>query len=60
MDWRIQNFVMDVDFGAIVDPAALATRLCGIPGLVEHEIFDNLDELYIARKGEVEIIRRKD
>lgn len=53
------NFVMDVDFGAIVDPAALATKLCGIPGLVEHGIFDNLDELYLARKGEVEIIRRR-
>lgn len=53
------NFVMDVDFGAIVDPAGLAARLCGIPGLVEHGIFDNLDELYLARAGRVEIIKRK-
>lgn len=53
------NFVMDVDFGKIVDPAALAARLCGIPGLVEHGIFDNLDELYLARAGRVEIIRRR-
>ncbi|RQW77283.1 MAG: ribose-5-phosphate isomerase A, partial [Methanothrix sp.] len=52
------NFVMDVDFGAIEDPEALAARLCGIPGVVEHGIFDNLDELYLARKGGVEIIKR--
>jgi ribose 5-phosphate isomerase A len=53
------NFVMDVDFGAIEDPEALAARLCGIPGVVEHGIFDNLDELYLARAGGVEIIKRK-
>lgn len=52
------NFVMDVDFGAIEDPEALAARLCGIPGVVEHGIFDNLDELYLARAGGVEIIKR--
>ncbi len=43
------NFVMDVDFGVIVDPKALAARICPIPGVVEHGIFDNLDELYLAR-----------
>lgn len=53
------NFVMDVNFGTIVDPASLAARLCGIPGLIEHGIFDNLDELYLARNGEVEIIRKR-
>ncbi len=53
------NFVMDVDFGTIVDPKALAAKLCPIPGLVEHGIFDNLDELYLARAGGVEIIGRR-
>jgi ribose 5-phosphate isomerase A len=53
------NFVMDVDFGIIVDPEALAARLCPIPGLVEHGIFDNLDELHLARAGRVEIIRKE-
>jgi len=53
------NFVMDVDFGAIVEPTALAARMCGIPGLVEHGIFDNLDELYLARAGKVDIIRKR-
>ncbi len=52
------NFVMDVDFGAIEDPEALAARLCGIPGVVGHGIFDNLDELYLARKDGVEKIKR--
>ena len=52
------NFVMDVDFGVIEDPEALAARLCGIPGVVEHGIFDNLDELYLTRKGGVEIIKK--
>jgi len=50
------NFVMDVDFGAIEDPQGLAARICGIPGVVEHGIFDNLDELYLARKDRVERI----
>lgn len=53
------NFVVDVDFGTIEDPAGLAARLCGIPGLVEHGIFDNLDELYLAGKGGVERIGRR-
>jgi ribose 5-phosphate isomerase A len=53
------NFVMDVDFGVIVDPEALAAKISPIPGVVEHGIFDNLDELYLARAGGVEIIRRK-
>jgi ribose 5-phosphate isomerase A len=53
------NFVMDVDFGLIKDPRGLAAKISPIPGVVEHGIFDNLDELHLARKGEVEIIRRR-
>jgi ribose 5-phosphate isomerase A len=53
------NFVMDVDFGTIEDPASLAARLSGIPGALEHGIFDNLDELYLARKDGVEVFGRK-
>jgi ribose 5-phosphate isomerase A len=52
------NFVMDVDFGAIGDPEGLAAKISPIPGVVEHGIFDNLDELYLARGDGVEIIRR--
>lgn len=53
------NFVMNVDFGVIVDPKALAAKISPIPGVVEHGIFDNLDELYLARAGGVEIIKRR-
>ncbi|HSD57902.1 MAG TPA: ribose-5-phosphate isomerase RpiA [Methanotrichaceae archaeon] len=53
------NFVMDVDFGVIEDPRSLAAWLCPIPGMVEHGIFDNVDELHLARSGGVEIIRRR-
>jgi len=52
------NFVMDVDFGVIEDPRGLAAKISPIPGVVEHGIFDNLDELYLARAGGVEIIGR--
>ncbi len=54
------NFVMDVDFGVIEDPEALAAKLCQIPGVVEHGIFDNIDELHLARAGGVEIIGRRE
>ena len=53
------NFVMDVDFGVIVDPKGLAARICPIPGVVEHGIFYNLDELYLARASGVEIIKKR-
>jgi ribose 5-phosphate isomerase A len=53
------NFVMDVNFGVIGDPKGLAAKMCGIPGVVEHGIFDNLDELYLARENGVEIIVRR-
>jgi len=53
------NFVMDVDFGVIEDPQGLAAKISPIPGVVEHGIFDNLDELYLARAGRVERIRRR-
>jgi ribose 5-phosphate isomerase A len=53
------NLVTDVDFGLIEDPAALAARISPIPGVVEHGIFDTLDELYLARAGGVEIIKKE-
>lgn len=52
------NFVLDVDFGIIEDPRSIAVKISPIPGVVEHGIFDNLDELYLARSNEVERIRR--
>lgn len=53
------NFVMDVDFGIIEDPRSIAARISPIPGVVEHGIFDNLDELYLAREDGVERIKRR-
>lgn len=52
------NFVVDVSFGIIEDPKALASKLSPIPGLVDHGIFDNVDELHLARHGKIEVIRR--
>ena len=53
------NFVLDVDFGSIEEPVELGARMSRIPGLVEHGIFENLDELYLARGSGLEKIRRE-
>ncbi len=53
------NFVLDVDFGCIEEPVELGARMSRIPGLVEHGIFENLDELYLARGSGLERIRRE-
>jgi len=52
------NFVLDVDFGVIEEPVELGGRMSRIPGLVEHGIFENLDELYLARGSGLERIRQ--
>lgn len=52
------NFVIDCDFGEIKDPKACAAQLAAIPGVVEHGIFDNVDEIYIGKTdGTVEILK---
>ena len=54
------NFVIDCDFGMIRDPAHLASQIEAIPGVVEHGIFSNVDEVYIGKKdGTVEILKKK-
>ncbi|MBO4302355.1 ribose-5-phosphate isomerase RpiA [Methanosarcinaceae archaeon] len=54
------NFVIDCDFGMIRDPAQLASQIEAIPGVVEHGIFSNVDEVYIGKKdGTVEILKKK-
>ena len=53
------NFVLDSSFGVINDPESLALQLSTIPGVVEHGIFSNVDELYIGKKdGSVKIVRK--
>ena len=53
------NFVLDADFGVLEDPGTLGAQLDAIPGLVEHGIFENADEMHLARAGIVEVIRRE-
>ena len=44
----------------IRDPAQLASQIEAIPGVVEHGIFSNVDEVYIGKKdGTVEILKKK-
>jgi len=43
------NLVLDCDFGPIEEPAALARRLAGVPGVVEHGLFVGLaDEIVVG------------
>ena len=52
------NFVLDVDFGVISNPEVLALKISAIPGVVEHGIFFNVDDVYVGKKeGSFEIIR---
>ena len=54
------NFILDSNFAVIKDPQELALKLSSIPGVVEHGIFLNVDELYIGKKdGSVEICKSK-
>lgn len=53
------NFVLDVDFGVISSPEVLALKMSAIPGVVEHGIFFNVDEVYIGKKdGSFKVIKR--
>ncbi|QLK24591.1 ribose-5-phosphate isomerase RpiA [Natrinema zhouii] len=52
------NLILDCAFGPIDDPDALATRLSGIPGVVEHGLFVGLaDATYVGTEGSVEVRR---
>lgn len=50
------NLVLDCDFGDISAPAALATALDGIPGVLAHGLFvDVADEVHVGTESDVEI-----
>ncbi|QCS44214.1 ribose-5-phosphate isomerase RpiA [Natrinema versiforme] len=52
------NLVLDCAFGPIDDPDALATRLSGLPGVVEHGLFVGVaDATYIGTDDGVEVRR---
>jgi ribose 5-phosphate isomerase A len=53
------HHILDCTFGEIVDPAALAEKLCHIPGVVEHGLFIGMAELaLIGKDGKVVQLRR--
>jgi ribose 5-phosphate isomerase A len=50
------NLVLDCDFGSIADPAALARRVSGTPGVVEHGLFVGLvDEFHLGTDDGVDV-----
>lgn len=53
------NFVIDADFGVIEDPGLLAAQLSEIPGVVEHGIFEIVDQLVVVIDGEVRTFNRE-
>src|ERR1039458_1276392 len=46
------NQILDCSFEAIVDPAALARELNGMPGVVEHGLFIGLAKLALVGRGD--------
>ncbi|HJH30982.1 MAG TPA: ribose-5-phosphate isomerase RpiA [Methanosarcinaceae archaeon] len=44
------NFILDVKFGVIKDPAKLSLELSACTGVVEHGIFTNVHDIYIGKK----------
>ncbi|MGP8320977.1 MAG: ribose-5-phosphate isomerase RpiA [Methanosarcinaceae archaeon] len=54
------NFIIDVEFGVIEDPAKLSLELSTCTGVVDHGIFTNVDDVYIGHKdGSVTINGKK-
>ena len=52
------NLVLDCDFGAVDDPAALASDLDATPGVVAHGLFVGLaDEVHVGREDGVDVTR---
>jgi ribose 5-phosphate isomerase A len=53
------HFILDAGFGAIPDPSALARRLAGIAGVVEHGLFIGLaTKAIVAGEGGVRVLTR--
>lgn len=46
------NYILDVDFGAITDPAGLASRIKSITGVVDHGLFIELASSVIIGTGQ--------
>src|SRR5262245_633495 len=53
------NPILDVDFGAITEPAELGARIAAVPGVVGHGLFvDLIDELHIGSETAARVVRR--
>ncbi len=53
------NHILDVDFGSILDPAALAARLDAIPGVMDHGLFVGMvDALHVGESTAARIVHR--
>jgi len=53
------NFILDVDFGAVDEPAKLEMRLKGIPGVIETGLFLGMaQEAIIGTKDGIKVIRK--
>lgn len=51
------NLLLDCEFGRIDDPAALATALSELPGVLEHGLFVDLaDAVYVGREDGVDVL----
>jgi ribose 5-phosphate isomerase A len=53
------NPILDVDFGAIIDPAELSAQISGVPGVIGHGLFvDLIDELHVGSDDAARVVRR--
>ena len=53
------NPILDVDFGAIAEPAELGGRIAAVPGVVGHGLFiDLIDELHIGSAESGRVVRK--
>jgi len=51
------NLLLDADFGEVEDPAALASDLAEIPGVLEHGLFVDLaDRVLVGREDWVQVL----
>jgi ribose 5-phosphate isomerase A len=54
------NYILDVAFGRIDDPAALAARIASLPGVIDHGLFVGLvHELHIGEASGARVMRRR-
>jgi ribose 5-phosphate isomerase A len=51
------NFLVDGDFGPVPDPAALASRLDGVTGLLEHGLFVGMVEVAFVAQTDGSVAR---